>query len=552
MDLKIPLPTTLDDYAHLEREVKKMTYQEVMNLYWVLARADLYFLLRYVLSSKEYFKPGFGIQSYQWILDRCRDVQNNSNKVVDVWARFHWKSNIKSFANIIRHILLDPDTTILILSHTRPNAKKFMSQVYREITTNSLLKKLSWNPLMDAQAFPDDTKDFPRLSLDDGIIVNRSGNPREATIEAAGLVDSLPQGPHFKIRCVDDAVSPASVNTPEMKEKTLSMWELSQPLGMPGGKDLEWITGTFYAYDDAYHSMIERGYDLRLHPCFEIDWSKTEKDDTGKITKLAHYMDKPVLYTGDRLKDLMSQMGASEGSKNAALQMLCDPSAGTATGFELSWLIPYEDAPEDVGIGKNKYILVDPACEKKLRRWTSSYTAMIVLGLGSDGNYYWLDAVRDRMNLSERTHALFHLHRKWKPLEVRYEKYGLQSDIEHIQHVMREQNYRFRIVEVKGIASKMDRINRLEPIFRGGKFYHPTRMWYRTVDGQKIDLVDSFRREEYATFPNSSYMDMLDAMARICEPEMRLVWPKEDDFVEVAYNRGRKKLEPQRRSWMAV
>jgi hypothetical protein len=77
-------------------------------------------------------------------------------------------------------------------------------------------------------------------------------------------------------------------------------------------------------------------------------------------------------------------------------------------------------------------------------------------------------------------------------------------------------------------------------------------MWYRTVDGQKIDLVDSFRREEYATFPNSSYMDMLDAMARICEPEMRLVWPKEDDFVEVAYNRGRKKLEPQRRSWMAV
>jgi predicted phage terminase large subunit-like protein len=546
------LPQTVADYDALVRLAdEKLSPEQRYGLYWLMSRADLYFLLRYVLSTKEYFKPGNGIINPQWIIDRCKDVQTKSDKVVDIWARFHWKSNIKTFANLIRYILIDPDVTILILSHTRPNAKKFMAQVQREILTNDRLRRVSFDQRLGTVIFPAKDRDYTRFSLDEGVIVNRLSNPKEATIEAAGLVDSLPQGPHYKLRCIDDAVTPASVNTPDMKEKTVSMWELSQPLGMPTGDDEEWLTGTFYAYDDCWHSMIDRGYELRLHPCFAIDEDGTERDRNGKITKLAHHLETPVLYNQDRLMQMIRDMGAAEGSKNAAMQMYCDPSAGTMTGLQLDWLNVYETEPKQEAHGKNTYILVDPANEKKERLSKSSYTAMWVVALGQDGNYYIIDGVCDRLNLSERTEAVFRLHRRWKPIEVRYEKFGLQADIEHIEYVQKQEGYRFRVVPVKGITSKKDRIMRLEPLFKAGRFFIPEEMNKRQHDGEKVDLMQMFR-QEYAEFPNSSQMDMLDSLSRIAEPDLRLKWPK-SNVPEERYGRGERRHRPQRAvSWMAA
>ena len=75
---------------------------------------------------------------------------------------------------------------------------------------------------------------------------------------------------------------------------------------------------------------------------------------------------------------------------------------------------------------------------------------MEVIGMAPDNNYYLLDAVRDRLNLTQRTKMLFHLHRKWQPKSVGYERYGMQSDVEHIQYIMEQENYRFNIVELGG------------------------------------------------------------------------------------------------------
>jgi hypothetical protein len=47
-----------------------------------------------------------------------------------------------------------------------------------------------------------------------------------------------------------------------------------------------------------------------------------------------------------------------------------------------------------------------------------------VIGLSADENYYVLDTARDRLSLTERADRLLTLHRKWKPIEVRYEQYG--------------------------------------------------------------------------------------------------------------------------------
>jgi phage terminase large subunit-like protein len=137
-----------------------------------------------------------------------------------------------------------------------------------------------------------------------------------------------------------------------------------------------------------------------------------------------------------------------------------------------------------------------------------------------------LDGVRDRLNLTERTEKLFTLHRKWTPDAVGYEKYGMQSDIQHIEYVMKDKTYHFAITELGGQTPKPDRIRRLVPVFENGRFYLPTTMPYRCVDGSIIDLVKVFVDEEFKAFPVCVHDDMLDCMARITEEDLPVTFPR--------------------------
>lgn len=207
-------------------------------------------------------------------------------------------------------------------------------------------------------------------------------------------------------------------------------------------------------------------------------------------------------------------------SKNSA-QILLNPKADALQGFKREWLRFYKIKPART----NNYILVDAASSKKKG---SDYTAMWVVGLGTDGNYYALDIVRDRLNLTERTERLFALHRKWKPKQVRYEKAGMQADIEHIKSEQEQQSYRFDVTEVGVTTKKIDRIGRMIPIFEQGRFYLPHSLHVTDYQKMVVDLVHTFVEEEYLPFPVGIHDDALDALARIAEPDLRLAWPKEE------------------------
>lgn len=194
--------------------------------------------------------------------------------------------------------------------------------------------------------------------------------------------------------------------------------------------------------------------------------------------------------------------------------------------FKREWLMYYEGTPLDIKEGTNRYMLVDAANEK---RPNNDYTAIWVIGLGQDDNYYVLDMVRDRLNLTERAAMVMSLHRKWKPKEVRYEKYGLMADTQHIKYVQGKENYRFDITEVAGQTPKNDRIKRLVPLFEAKSIWFPMTL-HKTDHTKNVrDLVEDFTEQEFLAFPVSTHDDMLDALARIAEPELSLAWPKQSE-----------------------
>jgi predicted phage terminase large subunit-like protein len=201
-------------------------------------------------------------------------------------------------------------------------------------------------------------------------------------------------------------------------------------------------------------------------------------------------------------------------------QILQNPKADDAIGFKEPWLRFW--VPKNIG-SLNKYIIVDPANTKNKR---SDYTAIIVIGIGEDDNFYILDMVRDRLDLAEKASAIMELVRQYKPIRmVGYEQYGMQADIEAIKSLMDREMFRFNIKPLGGKLKKEDRIQRLIPLFEQSRIYIPDKLIRVNREGMQQDLTQVFIRDEYLAFPFAAHDDMLDALSRIVDPEMNMRAP---------------------------
>ncbi|MDE1871784.1 MAG: hypothetical protein KGI06_06120 [Candidatus Micrarchaeota archaeon] len=231
-------------------------------------------------------------------------------------------------------------------------------------------------------------------------------------------------------------------------------------------------------------------------------------------------------YTDDEIAELKSD----PATFSALYQQEPQPFEGG--WFSEEWLNFYDFSKLDSN-RLNRYILVDPALSKKS---TGNYTAIIVVGLGEDRNYYVLHMFRDRVDPYERADALFRLVRQWRPIRVGFEQYGLLSDVSYLKERMEQGNFRFTIQELgkTGIGhnlSKKDRVRQLIPTFREGRIWLPKEQAFEDSLGNETDLVRVFVEQEYKRFPSTANDDLIDALARIHDPAMKMEWPEpEEDY----------------------
>lgn len=217
---------------------------------------------------------------------------------------------------------------------------------------------------------------------------------------------------------------------------------------------------------------------------------------------------------------------------NYAGQMLQEPVPAGGGEFKHEWVQYYANGSLKPKL-MNIVILVDPAGGDELnkrKKKLSDWTAMVVVGLASDNNYYLLDIVRDRLNPTDRVNTLFLLHRKWnelsgKPPKVGYEKYGMMTDTHYIEEKKKQDGYHFALIELGGGMMKEERIRRLVPDLQNRRWYFPNSLIYIDGEGRQFDLVKELVDAEMASFPKSRFDDMLDALSRIYEPDLSMVFP---------------------------
>ena len=492
-----------------------------------LGQLDRYYLGVFLCNRHDMLHP--------WIYDRCREVEEQRDSRLDLWARFHYKSSIITFLGTIQEVLCNPNITIGILSFSARQAKPFLRQIMQEFDSNEKLKGL----------YKDILWEKPRLQAskwaeNEGICVMRSSNPKEQTIEAHGLVDGQPTGRHFDLIIYDDVVVQEAVNTPEQISKTTTQWELSLNLGSTHSPRYQYA-GTRYSYGDTYGTILQRAaVKPRIHAA---TYSGTMDGE-------------PVFLAKERWEEIKK----TTSTFTVACQQLLNPIAGSDIAFKEEWWQEYEVRPYTM----NVYLMCDPAHSKKKN---SNRTAMAVVGVDANYNKFLLDGLCHRLSLSERWDNLKKLRTKWKrapgirEVKIGYERYGAQADIEHFKEMMRIEGSSFPIYELNwvgggGSQSKKDRIQRLEPDLKDGSFFFPyptdknhltsaqvdykerkqdflnsKKILCKNEEGKLYDLSNWVKENEYCLFP-SVHPDFLDALSRIYDMDAMPPMPRRGRVLE--------------------
>lgn len=465
--------------AEWERVARDGWTPATRAVFRALCLHDRYFLLTQALGVAAALHP--------WIYERCREVEADPDERLDLWSRGHFKSTIITYAGTIQEILRNPEICVCIMSYKAGAAQGFLGQIKTAFETNALLLALFPDILYPERG--DHAGD--QWSVQGGIRVKRKSARKEPTIAASGLVEGQLTGGHFDLLVYDDTVTLESVNTPDQAQKTTAAWSMSLNLGTAASR--HWYIGTRYATFDTYDYMIKRGIRERRHVAI---------DESGR----------PVYWPQKELEERKRTMTA----KDWASQILQQPTGEGERLFLPEWLMRYKAAPPRASL--NVCALVDSANAKRTARGGSDYTVMTVWGWGADRNFYLLDALRERLDLSQRTAALFALVQKWEPQRVFWEQIGAMSDVAHVRERQDQTGWHFPITALHQSVAKRDRIAWLEPLARAGRLWFPLALWRRTPEGEVYDFMETFEREEFMPFPSVVHDDALDCMANLAHP----------------------------------
>lgn len=323
----------------------------------------------------------------------------------------------------------NPTLRILYISSTANLATKQLKFI-KDILTSSIYRRY-WPQMVNLDDGKREKWTESEISVDHPL--RKKEAVRDPSIFTGGLTTSL-TGLHCDIAVLDDVVVIENAYTEEGRDKVKTQYSLLSSI--EGTEAKEWVVGTRYHPLDLYNDLLEMQVDSfdenkeisSQDPLYEVLEKAVENqgDGTGEFLwprqqrydgkwfgfdekilarKKAQYLDKTQFY---------AQYYNNPNDPSAA-----NISPECFQYYDQSFLGRVNGKWFYKGTRLNVFAAVDFAFSLSKR---ADFTAIVVVGVDAQGNYYVLDIARFKtQKISEYFDSILRLHQKWDFRKIRAE-----------------------------------------------------------------------------------------------------------------------------------
>ena len=338
--------------------------------------------------------------------------------------RGHMKSKLIAYRTAW-HITKHPETTVLYVSATADLAEKQLYAIKQII--DSPIYRRYWSDMIHPEegkrekwAVAEIAVDHPQRKLE-GI--------RDATVKAVGLTSNT-TGFHADVVVLDDIVVPGNAYTEEGREKVSAAYSQLASIENPGA--FEWVVGTRYHPRDIYDTMINMkevyyatdDEDETEHEVYELFQKVVETDGEFLWAKRTRADGKTF---GFDAKELARIKAKYIDQTQFFAQYYNDPNTTESARINKDNFQYFDKSVLNNREGDwyirdrklNIYAAIDFAFSLRKQ---ADYTALVIVGVDHQANYYILDIDRFKTEkIVDYYKHILHSWEKWGFRKIRAE-----------------------------------------------------------------------------------------------------------------------------------
>lgn len=528
---EVRLPETREEAKRIVAEIQRLASIDpaaCRSMVRMYTACDLY-ILGLLSSAADRLDPYTGKLEIDcdFQFEQSRDIQFDSDQVLDYGFRASWKTTWKIFLLTIQQLLNNPNEAIALMAHELQAAEDHLRRVKEELETNEILK-IGWAPDI---LWRNPKEEASQWAVASGIVIaGRKIVTPAPSFGAYTFVGKLPTGRRFGIIKFDDCETEATTESDTVNEKVKRRFRNALNL-LGRGARIE-MNGTFHAQNGLLAELLDQGWRGRCHPAedrskpapdIEAAYDQLNGVDPATGTKIPYQVrsmkleGEPVFW--HPIECAMKRW--QQGDDLYCQQNMGERRSGVSKTFKDEWFQWYEETPYERAEGKNLYVVLDPSRGLGDPSWCWVVTAE------HDESIAIVDGFRKRLQPTDLDREMYLIITRWMNIGqivgIRVEEYGQSTYSVYLGETLKR--HRLDVpMPVRCATYKsnkdMDRVwQRLEPPFRQGRVWFP-RTGIRTEDegGRVMELIDTFRTVELAKFPDARYDDGVNSLGLMWEP----------------------------------
>ena len=436
-----------------------------------------------------------------WTRDQAKPLQ------LTLLPRDHQKSRMLAY-RVVWWITKHPDYRVLYISATANLAEKQL-KFMKDIFTSATYMRY-WPEMINKEEGKRERWTNNEISVDHPL--RKKEGVRDPSIFTAGLTTSI-TGLHCDVAALDDTVVPENAYTNEGRNKVKSQYSLLSSI--EGAEAQEWVVGTRYHSKDLYNDLMdmqEEIYDEEGNIVnYEQLYEKFEKqvedrgDGTGEFCWPRQQRPDGKWFGFDR-KILAQKRGKYLDRTQFFAQYYNNPNNPEGTGitpdkfqyFDRTHLTRQRGYWYYKGNRLNVFAAIDFAYSLTKK---ADYTALVVIGIDANHNFYVLDIERFKTEkISEYYAYILRAFVKWDFRKLRAEVTAAQKAI--------VKELKNSYIKPNGLALSIDE-------------HSPTRH-----DGSKQERIRAILEAKY---DNLSIWHYQGGNCQVLEDELTQEHPPHDD-----------------------